>query len=128
MTRPRLPDSWVDRIFFRLLGTYGSQFTMTFSKVDDKGRDIGMMAAKEVWAQELGGFADRDKVIAYALDNLPERCPNAIVFRDICRRAPYDALYPVKSLEHKEEEPSKEVCEQRLKQLKEMLNAGIKPI
>lgn len=127
MTRPRLPDSWVDRIFFRLLGTYGSQFTMTFSKVDDKGRDIGMMAAKEVWAQELGGFADRDKVIAYALDNLPERCPNAIVFRDICRHAPTNAHYSAPALPPPPE-PSKEVREERLKQLKEMLNARIKPI
>lgn len=127
MTRPRLPDSWVDRIFFRLLGTYGSQFTMTFSKVDENGRDIGMMAAKEVWSLELGGFDGRDKVIAYALDNLPDRCPNAIVFRDLCRNAPSNALYSVPALPSPEQLPDKEKSAERLRFLKEIINARKQP-
>ena len=33
-------------------------------------------------------FADRPEAIAYALQHLPERFPNAIKFKEICKDAP----------------------------------------
>lgn len=83
-----LKHEWVERIFARLIGIYGAQFKSKFSQIED-GVDIGMLLAKEAWANELGGFADMPEAIAYALEYLPtERAPNALEFRDICRRAP----------------------------------------
>ena len=93
-----LPSQWIERIFARLQGIYGQQFTAKFSRMDS-GKDVGMLNAKEVWSDELGGFADNGEAIAYALKNLPsDFCPNAIEFRDICRRAPRKEA---PALEHK---------------------------
>ena len=86
MLKP-LPSSWVERIFLRLQGVYGREFTNQFSQyVGDV--DIGMENAKRVWAEELAGFTENPEAIAYALETLPDRAPNAIKFRDACRRAP----------------------------------------
>ena len=82
-----LPTTWIDRIFTRLQGIYGQQFTGKFSRMD-QGVDVGLLNAKEVWADELGNFKDWPDAIGYALKHLPsEKCPNAMEFRDICRRA-----------------------------------------
>ena len=86
MLKP-LPSSWVERIFLRLQGVYGREFTSQYSQyVGDV--DIGMENAKQVWAEELAGFTENPDAIAYALETLPDRAPNAIKFRDACRRAP----------------------------------------
>lgn len=86
MLKP-LQSSWVERIFLRLQGVYGREFTNQFSQyVGDV--DIGMENAKRVWAEELAGFTEHPEAIAYALETLPDRAPNAIKFRDACRRAP----------------------------------------
>ncbi len=83
-----LPMSWIDKIFHRLLGVYGAQFKAKFSVVEN-GVDVGLMNAKEVWSEELATFVGFPESIAYALKNLPsERAPNAIEFRELCRRAP----------------------------------------
>lgn len=96
MLKP-LPDSWIDRIFMRLIGVYGREFKSQFSHVVD-GVDIGIENAKLVWAEELAGFEQNPQAIAYALETLPDRAPNAIRFRDACRRAPEIAK---PKLEHK---------------------------
>jgi len=83
-----LPSGWVDRMFARLQGIYGREFTSQFSVIDANGNDIGMANAKQVWAEELAGFTDNPDAIAFALKNLPERVPNAIKFREMCRQAP----------------------------------------
>lgn len=83
-----LPEKWIERIFARLQGIYGAQFTSKFSRMD-QGVDVGMLNAKSTWADELGNFSDKPEAIAYALDHLPtDHVPNALEFRDICRRAP----------------------------------------
>lgn len=83
-----LPATWIDRIFNRLIGIYGAQFKSKFSVVEN-GVDVGVANAKETWAGELATFRDWPEAIAYALDHLPaEHAPNALEFRDICRRAP----------------------------------------
>jgi hypothetical protein len=87
-----LPESWIERIFARMQGIYGSQFLSKFTYIQD-GIDVGMENAKKVWADELGGFADKPEALAYALKNLPNDFPpNALEFAEICRRAPRKEL------------------------------------
>lgn len=76
-----LPLKAIDRIFDRLATTYGRDFSARF-----EGLEIG--AVKSSWAHELSGFAGRLNSIAWALENLPERAPNVIEFRNLCRKAP----------------------------------------
>ncbi len=76
-----LPLKAVDRLFERLLATYGRDFVARYD-----GQDLG--AVKTAWAHELAGFDGQLQALAWALENLPERCPNAIEFRNLARRAP----------------------------------------
>lgn len=100
MQQKTLRRDWVDRLFARLQGVYGREFTGQFSTgLDVNGVDLGIENAKQVWAEELGGFSEWPEAIAYALSHLPERCPNAIRFRDLCRHAP--PKNNVAQLEHK---------------------------
>lgn len=76
-----LPLQAVDRLFDRLAATYGRQFLNLYEGLD-------AAAIKTLWAHELSGFGGRLEAIAWALENLPERAPNVIEFRNLCRRAP----------------------------------------
>lgn len=78
-----LPLKAVDRLFERLLATYGRDFVARYEGLEQA-------AIKTVWAHELAGFAPHLQSIAWALENLPERCPNVIEFRNLCRQAPRD--------------------------------------
>jgi hypothetical protein len=80
-----LPTKAVDRLFERLSATYGAAWD----------RSIGtapISDAKTAWAHELAGFAGHLDSLAWALENLPERCPNVIEFRNLARRAPAPEL------------------------------------
>jgi len=74
----------VDRIFKRLATTYGAAWD----------RSIGqspIVDVKTTWAHELAGFLQNRAAmqsIAWALENLPEKYPNVIEFKNLCRRAP----------------------------------------
>jgi hypothetical protein len=48
----------------------------------------GLENAKVTWAEELSGFSKWPEAIGYALDHLPERVPNCIKFKELCRNAP----------------------------------------
>jgi len=76
-----LPIKAVDRLFRRLAATYGSAWDRSLgtAPVED---------VKSAWAHELSGFSGNLDALAWALENLPERCPNAIEFRALARRAP----------------------------------------
>lgn len=76
-----LPAAWVDRLFARLIATYGIGFMRQYEGI--KADDV-----KLLWRQELSRFEDWPDAIKYAIDNLPERPPNLIEFRNLCRRAP----------------------------------------
>lgn len=76
-----LPLQAIDRLFLRMGATYGRDFTAKYEGAD-------AMAVKSSWAHELSGFASNLRPIAWALENLPEKTPNVIEFRAICRRAP----------------------------------------
>lgn len=74
------PDA-VDRLFKRLAATYGSEWD----------RQLGLSPigdTKAAWAHELSMFSDRLEAVAWALENLPERCPNVIAFKNLCKQAP----------------------------------------
>jgi hypothetical protein len=85
MTAARLNDRVVARIFDRMLGVYGNLFLSKFSRIEND-TDVGLSNAKDVWAEELGGFADNLDAIAAGLKNLPHDFPpNAMQFADLCR-------------------------------------------
>lgn len=76
-----LPLKAVDRIFARLGATYGAAW--------DRSLGAAPLAdVKTVWGHELSGFANQLPAIAWALENLPERCVNVIEFRNLCRQSP----------------------------------------
>lgn len=122
MTQKILPASWVDKLFQRLIGVYGREFSGQFSSIED-GVDIGMMNAKQVWAEELGGFSDWPEAIAHALKHLPERCPNVIRFRDLCRQAPPKNAGA--ALVHRLSPEEIEQNQERLREIREMLEGKI---
>lgn len=76
-----LPLKALDRLWERLVATYGSAFMAKYPGLD-------VTTVKSVWGDELSGYANRLEPIAWALENLPESPPNAIQFRNICRRMP----------------------------------------
>lgn len=114
-----LPAGWVDRLFFRLQGVYGKDFMSQFMLMDAAGNDIGLANAKQVWSEELGGFSEHPEAIAYALENLPERMPNVIQFREICRKAPRKGYT---ALEYRLTDEDKNNAKLQLQRLKDMLN------
>lgn len=76
-----LPLAWVERIFEKLIVTYGSTFLARWKDVD-----IGMV--KTDWCHELSSYERAPHAIAFALANLPERPPSVIEFKSLCRQAP----------------------------------------
>lgn len=76
-----LPLKAIDRLFERLQTTYGRQFSAMYEGIEPA-------AVKQLWMHELAGYGNHLGAIAYALENLPERAPNAIEFRNLCRKAP----------------------------------------
>jgi hypothetical protein len=74
-------DKAIDRLFKRLSATYGAAWDRSLgeSPIND---------VKTVWAHELSVYANSLHRIAWALENLPERCPNVIEFKKLCYSAP----------------------------------------
>lgn len=71
----------VDRLFTRLNATYGADFLGRYKGTPET--DL-----KAVWAHELAGFDNQLYALGWALENLPERAPNVIEFRNLARKAP----------------------------------------
>lgn len=74
----------VEYVFKRLAATYGAAWD----------RSLGQAPISDVmtvWDYQLQQFTQSTaakKMIMWALDNLPDRCPNVIEFKALCRRAP----------------------------------------
>ena len=100
MTPNQLPAAWIDKIFARLQGIYGREFTGQFATGMTDGPDPGIQNAKQVWAEELVGFTRFPEAIGYALEHLPERAPNCIRFKELCRNAPRKPEVEPAKLEH----------------------------
>lgn len=77
----------VEYVFKRLAATYGAAWD----------RSLGQAPISDVmtvWDYQLQQFTQSTaakKMIMWALDNLPDRCPNVIEFKALCRRAPLAA-------------------------------------
>lgn len=76
-----LPIKAIDRLFERLAATYGAQWTRQW-------QDVPMVDVKTAWAHELSAYERHLDRLAWALENLPSRCPNVIEFKNLCRQAP----------------------------------------
>lgn len=74
-----LAASWVDHLFAKLGVRYGAAFLRQWPDTDPA-------LVKADWAEVLDGC--RGESIGYALRYLPNTPPNALQFRDVCRRAP----------------------------------------
>lgn len=85
-----LPIELIDKVHSRLLGAYGREFLYRYAEVDEK-------ALKSVWAHELASFSERPEAIFWALDNLPDKCPSAPQFRNLCRQAPILQAMPLEA-------------------------------
>lgn len=70
--------SVIDRLFTRLAASYGAEWTRQW-------KDIPIVDMKTAWGHELASFITDLPAIAQALDNLPERCPNVVQFKALCR-------------------------------------------
>jgi hypothetical protein len=70
-----------DKLFLRLAATYGAEWDASFGVSP-------IAAVKTVWMHELSRYEHSLRRVSWALDNLPERCPNAIQFRHLCAAAP----------------------------------------
>jgi hypothetical protein len=114
-----IPASWVDRIFARMQGIYGKEFTNQFSVIDNNGNDIGMENAKTVWGQELGCFALNPDAISFALLNLPDRAPNAIKFKELCRLAPRPTIDV--RMSYSKTEVDNNAAKENLERIKDMM-------
>ena len=85
---PTLHASLIEKIFSRLLVTYGQESANFFCTGVVNGLDRGVENAQLTWGEILAEFNDRPDAIVYALDHLPERVPNGIVFKNLCKAAP----------------------------------------
>jgi hypothetical protein len=74
-----LSSEIVDRVFAKLALTYGHRFLSIWD-------GMPIEAVKADWGQELSSV--RPDRILWALQNLPERAPDAPTFRALCSRMP----------------------------------------
>ena len=81
-----LPVVWIDKIFAKLVVSYGHEFLRRWEGMD-------MATIKSDWAEELGGYVHHPHALVYALNNLPaDKPPTAKSFRAICNAAPAPKL------------------------------------
>lgn len=76
-----MPIKAIDRLFDRMGLTYGNEWVRKWDSAP-------ISEVKSMWAHELDFYSNRLEDIAWALENLPEKCPNVIEFKNLCRKAP----------------------------------------
>ena len=76
-----LPVNALERLFQRLTATYGQEFI-------GKWHNVSMNDVKAAWSHELAAYANNLNAIGWALENLPDKCPNLIEFKNLCKQAP----------------------------------------
>lgn len=120
-----LHKDWVNKIFIRLEGVYGQQFARNYSRIVDN-KDVGLLAAQQSWAEELAFCADQPELISWALKNLPERPPNAIEFKRLCKAAPRQKKPTEDDLMRIECSFTPEQIEENKKKIREMVKGMLK--
>jgi hypothetical protein len=82
-----LPAAWVDRVFEKLMLSYGHDFLRRWEGLD-------LEKVKADWAHELSGFEKNPDAIKHALMHLPAGQPPTVMqFRALCIGRP-DAGVP----------------------------------
>ena len=76
-----MPIKAIDRLFDRMGLTYGNEWVRKWDSAP-------ISEVKSMWAHELDFYSNRLEDVAWALENLPEKCPNVIEFKNLCRKAP----------------------------------------
>lgn len=71
----------VEYIFSVCSATYGAEWDRSLGRAP-------IADTKTAWLNAVAPFAGSKKRIMWALQNLPERCPNPIQFRNLCQLAP----------------------------------------
>ena len=71
----------VDYIFSVCAATYGSAWDRSLGQAP-------IADTKTAWLLSVSPFKNSKKRVMWALENLPERCPNPVEFRSLCRAAP----------------------------------------
>ncbi len=80
--------SAVAHVFKTLAATYGAAWDRSLGQAP-------LADVMTIWEYQLSPFKqsrEAKMMILWALENLPERCPNAIEFKALCRRAPAAVL------------------------------------
>lgn len=73
-----IPDSWVEKLFERMVGLYGNKFLDMWGKTD-------LLQVKAIWAQELGKLT-RDEIAKGANALIQQEwCPTLPQFIKLCR-------------------------------------------
>jgi len=83
-TERKVPADLVElmgKVLRRMVATYGKRFWSQYQGADEA--DV-----RVIWARELAGYVGQQRAVAWAFENLPEDPPNAIGFRNLCRRCP----------------------------------------
>ena len=121
----KLPDSWIDKLFSRLQGVYGRQFIGQYSQIVGN-IDEGLANAKQIWAEELGCFYSNPDCIANALKNLPDRSPNLIQFKELCRQSSLTAKASLPYILSDEEKiKQKKVAAESMRKIYSMLKVNV---
>lgn len=111
----KLPIEWIDRIFIRLHGRFGNNFLDKFKtgQHDENGNDLGILNAKQVWAEELANMSVER--IKNALLHSYDYAPSCDQFKAQCKLiAP--AMTDYKAL------PKPVVSDEKINELKEKIN------
>jgi hypothetical protein len=116
----QLPTEWVERIFMRLHGRFGNAFFDKFrvGQLNADGEDIGILNAKQVWAEELANLSVER--IKKGLAAKFEYAPSADDFIQACSPVPACHRDPNILLLPKPKLPD-EVVQKKLKAMYETL-------
>lgn len=125
MNKQPLPAEWVERIFLRLHGRFGNNFTDKFKmgQTDRTGEDLGLINARQVWSEELAGISpDRIKT---ALLHQYEYAPSCDQFKAQCKSVPTahkDFLAIEKKLTPEEKEANRQILHKMMQELSSKKN------
>lgn len=91
-----LPDSWIERLFERMSGLYGSKFSALWEGSNPE-------VVRRVWAEKLAGFQTMPGAIKEALDALDSKPfpPTLPEFIALCREAAPRHQPQIQAIEYK---------------------------
>ena len=122
----KLPAEWIERIFMRLHGRFGNAFFNKFrtGQLSNTGEDLGILNAKQVWAEELGHLSVER--LKKGLAASYEYAPSCDDFKQAC--SPVPACHrDNKFLALPKPKADSEVVEKNLAKIREMMKIKSMP-